>query len=174
MRKVLSHFSFEVKLIFSTFVANFSTIFAKVAVFIMISYSPKKPLSHLKRHYLTLSQAVVLAAGAASFAAVTTALLASHMFYLNPHSFGEEPNFEGPVGTIYSRTVIASNQMSPEDWNRWGHNSGGFLRAGCDLENLPEEQSQEASVPLPPSTNHDRDTGSSSPKVVWLMSFPNR
>lgn len=145
----------------------------------MIYQSPTDKYSMKpKKQYFTVSQALVLAAGAASFAALSTALLASHMFTANFPPPSEEPYFEGPKGTIYSRTVFASNQMTAREWSHWGRENSLFLRKkkkGAFRGQLTSSPSKllttnvdEATVPKPETDDGIR------PHVAWLMSFPNR
>ena len=143
--------------------------------------SMKLPTSKTKsrKQFFTVGQAFALAAGAASLATVATALFASHMFSISfQQDFGDQSLFDGPTSTVYSHTVISSDQLTAH----WGRNSRFLrkLRTNCG-EEMPaqapmkmnhDETIQEESVPLPQTTNED-DIGP-GPHVVWLMSFPNR
>jgi Sulfotransferase domain len=119
----------------------------------------KKPKSPIYSHRLQFSvgQTVALAAGAASFAAISTALLSSYWFSLRI----------GSDFSYVSRTVIASNRV-PQDfaeWDQWNPLRDDFrpLRAPQKL------LAQDAVTNTLPS----EDDANGSTKVAWLMSFPN-
>ncbi|CAB9501838.1 expressed unknown protein [Seminavis robusta] len=125
------------------------------------------------RIHLTVAQSVSLAAAAASLAAVSTTLIASHWFHFQTIQ-GEN------YGTIVSRTVIASKR-NPREWNAW-RNADNMLASSAILNDRERHQ-----LPLIPRKKQDlKPTGdrlvsepmdddgtTSAPSIAWLMSFPN-
>ena len=112
----------------------------------MTSKSPQK--KHPTKRTVSIPQAVVLAALSASVGVISTALVFAH-FLLGSNYDADESIFS-VSSPRYARTI---------------HSRGGLLSASSQAaKNLQSL--------LAPSTAVE-DTGP-WPKVVWLMSFPNR
>ena len=133
----------------------------------------KKPKSlHHQRLHFSVGQTVALAASAASFAAISTALLASYWFSLR---FGTETFLEGASGggTFVSRTVIASNR-SPREWADWNNDDPLWRPFGFQARPSQQILLSKDHVEKPRTRDVPDGGEDGSTKIAWLMSFPNR
>lgn len=117
----------------------------------------KKPILNKKIMFFTIGQVVTIAAAAASFAAIATACLASHMFN-NSYIFRLQP-FE--TSTMQTRTTTTTAIVERRQRAGWNHNYQEEY--GISAMEKVSQISQKQSIAT-----------SSTPAIVWLLSFPNR